>query len=40
MKNSKFNATYIAAILKQGDVGVPIRDLCRQEGISPATYFQ
>ena len=27
-------------ILKQGDVGVPIKALCRQAGISTATYYQ
>lgn len=38
MKKSKFSETLIVAILKQGDSGVPIKDLCRQAGISTATY--
>ncbi|TNY29543.1 transposase, partial [Thermomonas haemolytica] len=29
MKKSKFSETQIVAILKQGDGGVPIKDLCR-----------
>ena len=40
MKKSKFSETQIVTILKQGDVGVPIKDLCRQAGISTATYYQ
>ena len=40
MKKSKFSETQIVAILKQGDIGVPIKDLCRQAGISTATYYQ
>jgi putative transposase len=27
-------------VLKQGDAGVPVKDLCRQTGISSATYYQ
>ena len=37
MKKSKFTETQIIAVLKQGDAGVPIKDLCRQAGISSAT---
>ena len=40
MKKSKFSETQIVSILKQGDTGVPVKDLCRQAGISPATYYQ
>ena len=40
MKKSQFSETQIVAILKQGDIGVPIKDLCRQAGISTATYYQ
>ena len=40
MKKSKFSETQIVSILKQGDAGVPVKDLCRQAGISPATYYQ
>ena len=40
MKKSKFSESQIVAVLKQGDAGVPIKDLCRQVGISSATYYQ
>ncbi len=40
MKKSKFSETQIVSILKQGDAGVPVKDLCRQAGISSATYYQ
>lgn len=40
MKKSKFTETQIVSILKQADAGVPIKDLCRQAGISQATYYQ
>jgi putative transposase len=40
MKKSKFSETQIVAILKQGDAGMPIKELCRKAGISSATYYQ
>lgn len=40
MKKSKFTESQIVAVLKQGDAGVPVKDLCRQTGISSATYYQ
>ena len=40
MKKSRFSEAQIVSILKQGDAGVPVKDLCRQAGISTATYYQ
>lgn len=40
MKKSKFTETQIVTLLKQADSGIPIKDLCRQAEISPATYYQ
>ena len=40
MKKSKFSESQIVAVLKQGDAGVPIKDVCRQTGISSATYYE
>jgi putative transposase len=40
MKKSKFTESQIVAVLKQGDAGVPVKDLCRQTGISSATSYQ
>jgi putative transposase len=39
MKASKFSDAQKAFILKQGNDGVPVADICRKVGISQATYF-
>ncbi len=39
MKASKFSDAQKAFILKQGDDGVPVAEICRKAGISQATYF-
>jgi putative transposase len=39
MKASKFSDAQKAFILKQGDEGMPVADVCRKAGISQATYF-
>jgi putative transposase len=38
MKRSRFSDTQILAILKQGEGGVPVADLCREHGISNASW--
>lgn len=40
MKTTRFTESQIIAVLKQGDAGIPIKDICRQAGISQATYYQ
>jgi len=40
MRTSKFTETQIIAALKQADAGVPVKDICRQVGVSAATYYQ
>ena len=39
MKASKFSEAQKAFILKQGSDGIPVADICRKAGISPANYF-
>ena len=39
MKKSWFSETQIVTILKEADVGMAIKDICRKHGISDATYY-
>ena len=39
MKASQFSDAQKAFVLKQGDEGVPVAEICRKAGISQATYF-
>ncbi len=39
MKTSRFSETQIVAILKQAEAGLKVKDLCREHGISDATYY-
>ena len=39
MKASKFSDARKAFILKQGDEGVPVAEICRKTAISSAAYF-
>ena len=39
MKKSKFTEEQILFALKQADAGQPVGDVCRQMGISEATYY-
>jgi len=39
MKASRFSHSHKAFILKQGDEGVPVAEICRKIGISSATYI-
>jgi len=40
MKSSRFSQEQIIGILKQGEAGVRVTDLCRQHGISDHTYYR
>lgn len=40
MRTSKFTETQIVSILRQADAGLPVKDICRQAGVSTATYYQ
>lgn len=39
MKASRFTDAQKAFIIKQGEDGTPVVEVCRQAGISQATYF-
>jgi putative transposase len=40
MKVSKFSDSQILSILKQNEVGVRVPELCREHGISSATFYK
>lgn len=40
MKTSRFTDSQIIAILKQADGGSPVSELCREHGISNATFYK
>jgi len=39
MRKSKFSESQIAAVLKEGEAGVPVAEVCRKHGISAATWY-
>ncbi|KZN52319.1 transposase, partial [Pseudoalteromonas luteoviolacea NCIMB 1942] len=40
MKKSKFSDSQIMAILKQSESGIPVPELCREHGMSSATFYK
>lgn len=40
MKTSRFSDSQILAILKQAEDGIPITELCREHGMSSATFYK
>lgn len=40
MKGKKFTEEQIITVIKQHDRGVPTKELCRQNGIAPATLYR
>lgn len=40
MKKSRFSDAQILAVLKQAEGGVPVPELCREHGISSATFYK
>lgn len=39
MKKSRFTETQIIGILKESDAGILVKEICRNHGISDATYY-
>lgn len=40
MKKSRFSDSQIMAVLKQSEAGTPVPELCREHGISSATFYK
>ena len=40
MKKSKYSDSQIMAILKQAEAGSPVPELCREHGMSSATFYK
>jgi putative transposase len=40
MKTSKYSDSAIMGILRQGEAGTPVPVLCREHGMSSATYYK
>lgn len=40
MKQSRFSDSQILAILKQTEASTPVPDVCREHGISSATFYK
>ena len=40
MKKSRFTDSQIMAILKQNEAGIKVPDLCREHGMSSATFYK
>ncbi len=40
MKKARFTDSQIIAVVKQAEDGAPVPDLCRQHGITSATFYK
>lgn len=40
MKRNRFTESQIVAVLKEGEAGMPVAELCRKHGVSNATSYQ
>lgn len=40
MKKSRFSDSQLITVLKQGEAGKPVPELCREHGISSARFYK
>ncbi len=40
MKNGRFSDAQIMAVLKQAEGGTPVSELCREHGVSSASFYK
>lgn len=40
MRTSRFSESQIFGMLKEGEAGRQVKDLCREYGIAPGTYYK
>ena len=40
MRKSKYTEHQIVGALKRAESGIPVKDVCRELGVSPATFYQ
>lgn len=40
MKKPRYSDSQIMAILKQAEAGTPVLDLCREHGMSSASFYK
>jgi len=40
MKHSRYSDSQVMAILKQAEAGVPVPELCREHGMSSASFYK
>ena len=40
MKNNRYSDAQIMGMLKQAEIGMPVSELCREHGMSSASFYK